>query len=69
MAAADNRIVIERRDDGDTVTVNGVPIPGASLMFHDDRRVVISIPATDVKIQNEAGPRTRRIALGDDSHV
>lgn len=61
-----NRVEIVRTGDGDTVTVNGVTIPGASLMFQDSRRVVISIPAVEVKMTvGEYRPQVRRIALGE----
>jgi len=66
MDTADNRIEIERGPDGDRVTVNGVLIPGASLMFSDARRVVLSIPATDIKtIATTQPPQARRIALSE----
>ncbi len=59
-----NTIHVSRGPDGDIVTVNGQVIPGASLMFRDMRRVVINIPATNVRV--ETHPRAaigRRIAL------
>ena len=69
MDTADNRIEIERGPDGDRVTVNGVLIPGASLMFQDARRIVISIPAAEVKTTIQARPsQARRIALGEDEN-
>ncbi len=62
---AENNVHIERGPDGDRVTVNGVLIPGASLMFQDARRVVLSVPATVITTAHiaPARPHPRRIAL------
>lgn len=65
---AGNTVEIARGPDGDEVVVNGVLIPGASLMFQDARRVVLSIPAAEVKTTIQAqAPQARRIALGEDN--
>lgn len=66
MAAPANRIEVIRGPDGDLVRVNGVTLPGASMMFRDDRRVVVSIPAAEVTVTMEGGPNVRRIALGEE---
>lgn len=62
----DNVVNITHKPDGDIVTVNGVVIPGASLMFQDARRVVLSIPVAVVThgVITER-PQARRIALED----
>jgi hypothetical protein len=57
-----NTVVVARGPDGDVVTVNGVVIPGASLMFRDALRVVVSIPAATQVVEMDR-PQTRRIAL------
>lgn len=67
MGALATKVEVIRGPDGDLVKVNGITIPGASLMFHDALRVVISIPASEVKIVNESGPAVRRIALGEEA--
>ena len=65
MAAPANVIHVTRGPDGDLVKVNGVTIPGAYLMFRDSLRVVVSIPAAEVRMETEPGiVPTRRIALG-----
>lgn len=56
-----NAIHVSRGPDGDIVTVNGIVIPGAHLMFRDARRVVINIPATAVQV--ETRPTPRRVIL------
>ena len=59
-----NTVAVTRGPDGDEVVVNGVLIPGASLMFQDARRVVVSIPTAEVRTTIQSQPR--RIALGED---
>lgn len=64
-----NTVNITHKPDGDVVTVNGVVIPGASLMFQDMRRVVLSIPAAVVTHATDTQrPQARRIALEDDAN-
>lgn len=55
--AANNTIHVSRGPDGDIVTVNGVVIPGAHLMFRDAMRVVLSIPSTTVQVETRPSPR------------
>lgn len=66
---AGNTVAVTRGPDGDEVMVNGVLIPGASLMFQDARRVVVSIPTAEVRTTIQARPsQARRIALGEDEN-
>lgn len=63
---AGNTVAVTRGPDGDEVVVNGMLIPGASLMFQDARRVVVSIPTAEVRTTIQARPsQARRIALGE----
>ena len=69
--ASGNSVSVSYQDGREVVTVNGRPIPGATVEWVDDgpgevELVFISIPATQLNI-NRAGrkPATRRIALED----
>lgn len=64
---AGNTVEISRGPDGDEVVVNGMLIPGASLMFQDARRIVVSIPTAEGKTTIQA--QSRRIALGEGNDV
>lgn len=61
--ATGNVVEVERGPDGDRVTINGVTVPGASLIYRDATRVVVDIPTANVTIRQAAGPQVRRIAL------
>lgn len=60
-----NVVKITRGPDGDVVKVNDIVIPGATFMFRDSHKVIISIQAADIFV-TAAKPTPRRITLEQD---